>query len=207
MSIRRHKTVEGRNEGQDESDSSSVENLSRRRRAEKRARRKPGVNVAQGVDTSSAQGKERAHPPMLLAKGVGVHAVVHVCGRFLHPIAPLRASDPNNWRAKFYQMVVTGWGREVLKKERAYVLLLQPGSKHDGKDLGRQFFCRSSRLIMSVPRRQCKKTVMFFHLTSDDEDSDVSPYDDDNCNIEEVVCVDTLGIVLYQYTVTCMSIL
>jgi hypothetical protein len=49
--------VEGRNEEQDESDSSSVENLSIRRRASKRARREPGVNVAQVVDASSEQGK------------------------------------------------------------------------------------------------------------------------------------------------------
>jgi hypothetical protein len=37
--------VEGRNEEQDESDNSSVGNLSIRRRARKRARREPGVNV------------------------------------------------------------------------------------------------------------------------------------------------------------------
>ena len=115
------------NEELDESDNSSVENLSIRRRARKRARREPGVNVrcAGGWLTRrrTAEGKEPAHPPRL-AKGMGIFAVVNVCGRFLHPIAPLRAQDPNNWRVKVYQMVVTGWGREVIKKEHAYVLLL-----------------------------------------------------------------------------------
>ena len=117
--------VEERKEEESDSDSSSVdlENLSRRRRAGKRARREPGVNVAQVVNPSSAQGSEPANPPRL-AKGMGIFAVVNVCGRVLHPIAPLRAQDPNNWRVKVYQMVVTGWGREVIKKEHAYVLLL-----------------------------------------------------------------------------------
>jgi hypothetical protein len=136
--------VDGRREGEsDTSSSSSVENLSRRRRAGKRARREPGVNVAQVVDPSSAQGREPVNPPRL-AKGMGILlSVVHVCGRFLHPITSLRAQDPNNyWRVKVYQMVVTGWGREVIKKERAYVLLLEPGSRHDGEALGGKFFCR-----------------------------------------------------------------
>ncbi len=81
--------AEGRNEEQDESDNSSVENLSVRRRVGKRARREPGVNVAQEVDAASTQGKEPAHPPRL-AKGMGIYAVVHVCGRFLHPTTALR---------------------------------------------------------------------------------------------------------------------
>ncbi len=83
--------VHGRREEESDtssSSSSSVENLSRRRRAGKRARKEPGVNVAQVVDPSSAQGREPVNPPRL-AKGMGIFAVVHVCGRFLHPITPL----------------------------------------------------------------------------------------------------------------------
>jgi hypothetical protein len=152
--------VEERKEEESDSDSSSVdlENLSRRRRAGKRARREPGVNVAQVIDPSSAQGREPVNPPRL-AKGIGIFAVVHVCGRFLHPIASLRAQDPNNWRVKVYQMVITGWGREVIKKERAYVLLLEPGSRHDGEELGEQFFCRfaHAKLADACPPNQLFK--------------------------------------------------
>jgi hypothetical protein len=192
--------VEGRNEEQDESDNTSVQNFSIRSRVGKRATREPGVNVAQVVDASSAQGKEPAHPPRL-AKGMGIFAVVHVCGRFLHPTTALREKDPNNWRVKVYQMVVIGWGRKVLKKERAYVLLLEPGSRHDGEDLGDKFFCRfvHAKLEEACPPNQAFKPSDFtiapvivqegsdVSSSSDDEVSDECAEDDDGTNADSVV--------------------
>jgi hypothetical protein len=192
--------AEGRNEEQDESDNSSVENLSVRRRVGKRARREPGVNVAQEVDAASTQGKEPANPPRL-AKGMGIYAVVHVCGRFLHPTTALREADPNNWRVKVYQMVVTGWGREVLKKERAYVLLLEPGTRHDEENLGEKFFCRfaHAKLVEACPPNQAFKPSDFTTTSqivqegsdssssSDDETSDECAEDDDGTNADNVV--------------------
>jgi hypothetical protein len=181
---------ETKEEESDASSSSTVQNLSRRRRAGKRVRREPGVNVAKVVDPSSAQGREPANPPRL-AKGTGNFAVVNVCGRFLHPIAPpIRAQDPNNWRVKVYQMVVTGWGREVIKKERAYVLLLEPGSRHDGEELCEQFWCRfvHAKLADSCPPNQLFKPSDFTCIPPTvDEGSDLSSSSDDE-SIEDEGC-------------------
>ena len=214
--------AEERKEEDSDSDSSSVgvDNLSQRRRAGKRARREPGVNVAQVVDPGAAQGREPAHPPKL-AKGIGAFAVVNVCGRFLHPIAPLKALDPNNWRVKVYEMVVTGWGREVIKKERAYVLLLIPGARHDGEQLGTQFYCRfaHAKLSGACPPNQAFKPSDFVDVTPTvEEGSDVSSSSDDESledegcdvyNAEEVIWeTDAAGELKFRPTMpTCYRLI
>jgi hypothetical protein len=101
----------------------------------------PGVDIAKVVDASSVQAKEPSQLPKI-AKGMGRSSVVVVVvGRFLYPQAPLRAVYPNEYEKKVYQMVVTGWGRQRIKNENAYVLQLESGPRHDGEGLGLSFSC------------------------------------------------------------------
>jgi hypothetical protein len=102
------------------------------------------------VDPSSAQGKEPSKLPKI-PKGMGRSSVLVVVGRFLYPQAPLRIIDPNDYEKKVYQMVVTGWGRQRIKNENAYVLQLEPGPKHDGIGLGHSFTCRFAHAKIETP--------------------------------------------------------
>jgi hypothetical protein len=110
----------------------------------------PGVEVAMVVDPSSAQGKEPLKLPKI-PKGMGRSSVLVVVGRFLYPQAPLRIIDPNDYEKKVYQMVVTGWGRQRIKNENAYVLQLEPGPRHDGIGLGHSFTCRFAHAKIETP--------------------------------------------------------
>jgi hypothetical protein len=100
----------------------------------------PGVTVAQPVDERTNVGKEPTKIPKFF-KGHGTNAVVSVVGRFLFPKGPLQTLHPNTWSNTTYEMVIQNWGRRKMKDERAYVLLLKPGARHDGQ-LDGDFYCR-----------------------------------------------------------------
>jgi hypothetical protein len=126
-------------------------------------KRVAGVDIAKVVDDSNYQGDEPAHTPRI-PKGMGRSSVVLVVGKFLIPQAPLRAVDPNTYLKKVYEMVVTGWGRHRIRNENAYVLILEPGRKHDGEGLGlEKFHCRfaHAKIEHACPPNQIFKASDF----------------------------------------------
>ena len=148
----------------------------------KKRQRIPGVEIAQVVNPNLVQLKEPLKLPKI-PKGLGRSSVLQVGGRFLYPQAPLRIIDPNDYLKKVYQMVVTGWGRQRIKNENAYVLQLEPGPLHDGIGLGHSFYCRfaHAKITTPCPPNQAFKVSDFTQTkASDAEEAASSSSDDDD---------------------------
>jgi hypothetical protein len=133
----------------------------------------PGVEVAMVVDPSSVQGKEPSKLPKI-PKSLGRSSVLVVVSRFFYPQAPLRIIDPNDYEKKVYQMVVTGWGRQRIKNENAYVLLLELGPRHDGIGLGH------AKIETPCPPSQAFKVSDFTKTKEPDAEVGVLSSSDDN---------------------------
>jgi hypothetical protein len=95
-------------------------------------------------------------------------------------------------------MVVTGWGRQRIKNENAYVLQLEPGPRHDGEGLGLSFSCRfvHAKLETLCPPNQAFKLSDFTpskesdaevvaSLSSDDDDDSNSDSDGEDNNTSD----------------------
>jgi hypothetical protein len=124
------------------------------------------MHIAKVADDSNSPGHELARPPRI-TKGMGGSSVVAVQGKFLIPQAPLRAVDPNEYLKKVYEKVVTGWGRHRIRNENAYVLVLEPGRKHDGEGLGLKFEGRfaHAKIKHACPPNQSFKASDFVQAT------------------------------------------
>jgi hypothetical protein len=99
-------------------------------------------------------------------------------------------------------MVVKGWGRHRIKNENAYVLVLEPGAKHDGEGLGSTFHCRfaHAKIETKCPPNQSFKSSDFVQAnppvaegeavaSSDDDDasSNDDPLDADDDDDDQPV--------------------
>ena len=152
----------------------------------------PGVHIAKVVDDSNSPGHEPTRPPRI-PKGMGRSSVVAVLGKFLIPQAPLRTVDPNEYLKKVYEMVVTGWGRHRIRNENAYVLVLEPGRKHDGEGLGLKFECRfaHAKIEHACPPNQSFKASDFVQVpapvaaTESDKESSSDELESSDDEVEE----------------------
>jgi hypothetical protein len=101
--------------------------------------------------------------------------------------------DPNEYLKKVYEMVVTGWGRHRIRNENAYVLVLEPGRKHDGEGLGLKFECRfaHAKIEHACPPNQSFKASDFVQVpapvaaTESDKESSSDELESSDDEVEE----------------------